>query len=189
LRLGNFKPVRAPAAALGLIVALIPACTGNETGGSGRTSLQATRADGSTIELPERVRAWCGPTVGGEGGSTAEELQVLGGELPEEHEPYPFWIFSRPTQAVEEEPRFELPEERARHASFFVLDVERRNELSSAEERASGTIEVVEWGCERNDEVRIEIDAVLDSELHGLPTARVEGDIVALIGDPVPPGD
>jgi hypothetical protein len=56
-----------------------------------------------------------------------------------------------------------------------------------AEEQASGTIEVEEWGCERGDEVRLSVDATLGSEFFEAPTVRVDGTVETEIGEP-PPG-
>jgi hypothetical protein len=54
------------------------------------------------------------------------------------------------------------------------------------EGHAKGRVEVVEWGCEKGDTVRISVDATLDGELFKAPTATVKGEIEASIGDPLP---
>ena len=58
-----------------------------------------------------------------------------------------------------------------------------------AEEQASGTIEVEEWGCERGDDVRLAVDARLDSELFDAPTVRVVGTVETEVGDAPPQSD
>lgn len=142
------------------------------------------RSDGSTITAPKRILAWCRPPEG-QSVDAPDELQVLGGEFPAEHDPKTYWLFSRKVPSIEKQPTLELPDETAAQAAFFLFDSEKHNELSSGEEDAKGSISVVEWGCDHGDAVRIEVAAVLGSELHGLPSARVEGRIRAVIGNPV----
>ena len=68
----------------------------------------------------------------------------------------------------------------------MVHDSATENELSSSGEKAKGTVEVLRWGCEEGDKVRLAIDATLDSEFFQGPTAEAEGEIEAVIGEPLP---
>jgi hypothetical protein len=165
-----------------------------EKGGSG---LRVTREDGSEVKLPDELHAWCGP---GPFAPQPEherapsppkpmELWVVSGRLPvgRAEEADTLWIFSWPTKAVERSPTIELPDEgEALHASLFVNDSATENELSSSGEKAKGTVEVVEWGCEKGDKVRLVIDATLDSEFFQGPTVEAVGEVEAVIGDPLP---
>ena len=71
-------------------------------------------------------------------------------------------------------------------ASLFVLDSETGNELASDQDRSKGMIQVREWGCEEGDKVRLVIDVTLDSEFFQEPTIDVEGEVEAVIGEPLP---
>jgi hypothetical protein len=149
------------------------------------------------VKLPDEVHAWCGPERSAPPAEherapsppKARELWVVGGQLPAENakEADTFWVFSSPTKTIKRSPRIELPDEgEARHAALFVYDSATPNELSSSEEDAKGRVEVVEWGCEKGDTVRISVDATLDGELFETPTATVKGEIETSIGDPLP---
>jgi hypothetical protein len=166
-------------AAVTLAAVLAVGCAGSGAAEEAGAELELTRSDGSTIKAPKRVLAWCRPPEG-QSVDAPDELQVLGGEFPAEHDPKTYWFFSRKVPSIDHT---------AGQAAFFLLDSERRNELSSAAEDAKGSIEVVDWGCDHGDAVRIEVAAVLGSELHGLPTARVNGRISAVIGNPVAGSD
>jgi hypothetical protein len=164
-----------------------------EKGGSG---LRVTREDGSEVKLPDEVHAWCGPArfapqaehEGAPSPPKPKELWVVGGRLPAERaeEADTFWTFSWPTKAIRRAPRIALPSEVVPHAVLFVYDSPERNELSSSEERAKGTVEVEEWGCQKGDTVRISVDATLEGELFQAPTATVKGEVETVIGDPLP---
>ena len=175
------------------LVLLASACGGGED----TADLRVTREDGSQVKLPDELHAWCGPGPVAPQGEDERaptppkpmELWILGGRLPDERaeEPDTLWIFSWPTKAVQRSPTIELPDEgEALHAAFFVNDSATENELSSSGEKAKGTVEVVTWGCEKGDKVRLAIDATLDSEFFQGPTAEAEGEIEAVIGEPLP---
>jgi hypothetical protein len=191
---GKAENVRIGVLAAGLV--LLASGCGFGAGSSGKEgdSLQVTREDGSQVKLPDEVHAWCGPGLFAKNSDTPNrrELWVVGGELPPEEEgvePEAFWLFSWPTEGIERSPRLELPSETEApggHAAFFVYDSETPNELSSAEEAAKGTIEVEKWSCEKDDTVRITVDAKLYGELFQAPSATVKGEIEAVIGDPLP---
>jgi hypothetical protein len=168
---------------------------GDASGEQGGSGLRVTREDGSQVKLPDELHAWCGP---GPVAPQAEheraptppkpmELWIVGG-LPEERaeEADTLWMFSWPTKAVERSPTIKLPDEgEALHAALFVYDSATENELSSSGEKAKGTVEVVKWGCEKGDKVRLAIDATLDSEFFQEPTVDAEGEVEAVIGDPL----
>jgi hypothetical protein len=153
-------------------------------------ALRVTRNDGSRVEFPKQVRAWCDAYRNSEGdpvGDAAETVYVLGGDPPESDDPQPFWFFSRATRDIERSPKLEIPHEEGSHAALFVADPKLKYELSSMEEHSSGSLIVEEWGCETGDAVRIGVDARLESEVHDKESLTpVEGEIVATIGTPVP---
>jgi hypothetical protein len=169
-------------------VLVAAACAGDTAAG-----LRITRADGSRVAVAGGVRAWCGPTRG----EATDELTgprglyVLGGRLPgdDEQDPGSFWIFTRRETDLARATELSLPVSSQRETALFVLDAPRHNELSSAQEQASGTIEVEEWGCERGDDVRLSVDATLDSESFGAPSVRVEGTVETEVGDAPPQSD
>ena len=185
------------AALVAVLAAGCGAGDGNSAGG-GAKGLVVKRDDGSRIDLPERVRAWCGQEDAIDGdGSTERELFVLVGELPnQEEESNPtFLIFAYPTKGIDRMPKVEFPvDEIEAHPRLFVLDSrsknERRpNELSSQEERAKGSFEVEDWGCEKGDPVQISFAATLQAEHLDGPTADVTGEIATVIGDPPAPSE
>jgi hypothetical protein len=153
-------------------------------------ALKVTRDDGSTVEFPKQVRAWCDAYRNSEGdpvGDGPETVYVLGGDPPDSDEPEAFWIFSRAVEDIERSPRLEFSHEEGSHAALFVLDPKLKYELSSMEEHSSGSLTVEEWGCEKGDAVRISVDGKLESEVHDEESLTpVKGEIVATIGDPVP---
>jgi hypothetical protein len=179
------------------VVLLVTGCgSGDGSPGKGGQSLRVTREDGSQVKLPDEVHAWCGPArfaPQAEHEKAASppkptELWVVGGRLPAERaeEADTFWMFSWPTKAIERAPRIALPSEVVPHAVLFVYDSPERNELSASQERAEGTVEVEEWGCQKGDTVRISVDATLEGELLDAPTAAVKGEVETVIGDPLP---
>ena len=119
--------------------------------------LSFTRPDGTAVAFPQKLRVWCGPwddqvprrtlhvVVGGRRGRLAHGRARRG----------------RP------------PRSRGRRAAFFVGDRPERgdpvrrdggNELSTAEEEASGRITFTRVRCGRRLAVRFRVDAVLGSE-------------------------
>ena len=168
------------------VLLLLLGCGGSDGDGEAATqvtanTLEVRREDGSRIEFPGTVRAWCGSL--GEFGAPDETLNVLGGERPRDGErAQPFWLISRPPEKIESKPQVTLPEEEGSYAIMFVLD-DRNNELSSHEEEASGTIEFAEAGCDPGDRVRISIDAVLGSELFGLPNVTIRDEVAVTVGE------
>jgi hypothetical protein len=192
---GKAVDVRVGVLAVGVVLLATGCGSGNGSPGKEGHSLRVTREDGSQVKLPGEVHAWCGPGLFAPQAEherapsppKPKELWVVGGQLPEEYATAAdtFWVLAWPTKAIERSPRIELPDE-GQHAAFFVYDSARPNELSSSEEDAKGRVEVVEWGCEKGDTVRISVDATLDGELFKTPTATVKGEIEASIGDPLP---
>ena len=182
------------------LLALLASGCGGDDGNSdgGAKGLVVTREDGSRIDLPDPVRAWCGPEEAIDGDGSAErELFVLVGELPnrEEESNQTFLIFAYPTKGIDRMPKVEFPvDEVEAHPRLFVLDSRSKNdrrpdELSSQEERAKGSFEVEDWGCDKGDPVRISFTATLQAEHLDGPTADVNGEIVTVIGDAPAPSE
>jgi hypothetical protein len=191
---GKADGVRIGVLAAGLVLLASGCGSGDGSAGEEGHSLQVTREDGSEVKLPDEVHAWCGP---GPFAPQAEHeraptppkpkvLWVVGGQLPEAQaeEAGTFWMFFWPTKALEGSPKVELRDGETQ--ALFVYDSVEENELSSAQERTKGTIDVEEWGCEKGDSVRISVDVTLEGELLDAPTATVEGEIETSIGDPQP---
>ena len=183
--------------AVGVVLLATGCGSGDGSPGKGGQSLRVTREDGSQVKLPDEVHAWCGPARSAPQAEHERapsppkpmELWVVGGRLPEKRaeEADTLWMFSWPTKAVERSPTIKLPDEgEASHAALFVYDSATENELSSSGEKAKGTVEVVKWGCEKGDKVQLAIDVTLDSEFFQGPAVEVEGEVEAVIGDPLP---
>jgi hypothetical protein len=158
----------------------------------GANTLRVTREDGSRVKFADEVHAWCAPYEDPDGEQDGDEpmsVNVLGGEPPSEgEEPGALWIFNRAVEDIERSPKLEFPHEEGSHAAVFVFDPKTGYELSSMEEGSTGRLVVEEWGCEKGDAVRVTVDAQLESERGEAPetVTPVEGQIVGMIGDPIP---
>ncbi len=190
----NALPVRISViAAVVLALALAAAtaaCGGSEEptaepSAQGSDGLRFTRDDGSDLQLPAGVRAWCGAFD--EDNPEVEAVLLLGAEIGEPAAS--FWVVHAVRADVARQPATTLPNEfvytEPRGASLFVLDAGRNgNELSSSEEESSGVIRVELEGCDPGNEVRVELDdVVLGSEFSDGPPVRAHGSVVAEIGD------
>jgi hypothetical protein len=187
--------VRAGLLAAGLVLLTLGCDSGDGSPAKGGNSLRVTREDGSQVKLPDEIHAWCGPARFAPPAEDERapsppkptELWVVGGRLPAERAERAdtLWMFSWPTKAIKRAPRIALPTEALPHSPLFVYDSPERNQLSGSQERATGTVEVEEWGCRKGDTVRISVDATLEGELFQAPTATVEGEVETVIGDPL----
>ena len=187
--------MRAGLLAAGLVLVTCGCSIGDRSQAKGGDSLRLTREDGSQVKLPDEVHAWCGPArfappaedESAPSPPKPTELWIVGGPLPAERgeRPDTFWMFSWPTKELQRAPRIALPTEAVPHTPLFVYDSPERNQLSGSQERATGIVEVEEWGCQKGDTVRISVDATLEGELFQAPTATVEGEVEAVIGDPL----
>jgi hypothetical protein len=182
--------VRIGALALALIVVATGCAFGDGTADQGgANALEVTRSDGSKVEFSKQVRAWCAPDSdfeGGEEGDGPELVYVLGGDPPDSEETGAYWLFARAVEDIQRSPDLEFPHVEGSEGALFVFDPERRYELSSTEEKSSGGLVVEEWGCEKGDAVRISVDAKLGSEVTDEEVViPVEGEIAAVVGDPV----
>jgi hypothetical protein len=185
--------VRLAVLAIGLALLPCGCGSGDGSGGQGASGLRATREDGSKIELPEKVRAFCATVVRNEGDPDEQpirqrEVWVLAGEFPPEREGRggtTFWVFYGAAKQLERTPQALLPTDQ-HLVGLFVLDSQTRNELASDQEESKGMIQVREWGCKEGDKVRLVVDGTLGSEFFQEPTVDVEGVVEAVIGDPLP---
>jgi hypothetical protein len=175
-----YDPVVRRSAAIMALALVTAACGGNDgSSGGGGDGIEVERADGSKIEFSGRMRAWC------RDGS----LWILNGDLPGEGDETPetYWIVSVRAQNGDAKRRVTVGPDSdvAEDGGMFVYDAERENELSSAEEDSSGTLEFDDVGCERGARVGVDVDVTLDSEFHDAPSATARGSAEAEIGDPL----
>lgn len=185
---------------LAIALALLAGGCGSSDGSAerGGSALRVTREDGSKIEVPEKVRAFCTRVLRNEGDPDEQpfrqlELWVLGGEFPPEQrtgnrrhlEAATFWYFHGAAKQIERTPQARLPTDQDL-AALFVFDSETGNELASDQEQSKGTIQVREWGCKEGDRVRLDVDVALESEFFEGPTVTAEGEVETVIGDPLP---
>jgi hypothetical protein len=162
-------------------------------GDGGANALHVTREDDSRVKFADEVHAWCAPyrdPDGEEDGDEPMSVYVFGGDPPDPRGrdvSSPLWIFNRSVEDIKRSPELVFPHEEGSHAALFVFDPETQYELSSMEEGSTGRLVVKEWGCEKGDAVRVAVDARLESEVgESLDTLTpVEGEIVAVIGDPI----
>jgi hypothetical protein len=163
-------------------------CGGGDGGHEGTVDVEFVRQDGSAASFPETVRAWC--AAFDEDSPDIEAVHVFAGERPQSEPAEPFWALLGVRADVEREPTTlpnDFDETEPRGAALFVLDdaEHRNNELSSATEESSGTIDVELGGCDPGDTVRVTFeDVTLGSELHDLPTMSVDGTAVVELRSP-----
>jgi hypothetical protein len=169
------------AAVTGLLLAVVAlalaaGCAGADAS-SDANALEVIRGDDSRVEFTGGTRAWCEDGI----------LSVLGGRFPKDDEERPpaFWYISANEDELSAEEPIDLPAERL----LFVYDPEvgrDGNDLSSAEEESTGSVTFREWTCEQGEQVRIDVKATLASEYHNLPSVDANGEVEAVVGDPVP---
>lgn len=178
---------------MGLALLACSCGSGDGSGEQSGSALRVTREDGSKIELPEKVRAFCTRVVRNEGDPEERpirqrEVWVLAGEFPPEREGQvakTFWVYYGATKQLERTPQALLPTDQ-NLAGLFVFDSKTDNELASDQEESKGMIQVRAWGCNEGDKVRLVIDGTLGSEFFQEPTVVMEGEVEAVIGDPLP---
>lgn len=171
-----------PAAALLATIALaLTACSGSDD--EPQASLAITREDGSIVEIPGRLRAWCGvPRFQGDAGRS---LHLLAGDdaFADPDDAPSYWIFRVELERLEQTTRLAVPQIPVDTPSwvFFVNDVERDNEVATHTEESSGSIEIERWGCGEGDAVTLSVDARIASEIGG-ESIQVRGTVTAEIG-------
>ena len=128
-----------------------------------------TRADGSEVRFAQRLRVWCGPWASD---VPRRSLHVRAGSRGG-----PFWQLDAVVADVRERPVVRFPHsfvfDRPTGAQLFAVD--GGNEVSSAEEEASGRISFTRVRCGRRLAVRFRVDAVLGSELFGGEALTMRG--------------
>jgi hypothetical protein len=190
---GKAPRVRLAVIAIGLALFACSCGGGDGSSGKGGSGLRVTREDGSKIELPEKVRAFCTTVVRNESDPDEEpirqqELWVLGGEFPPEREGRggpTLWVYWGAAKQLERTPQALLPTDQDL-AGLFVFDSKTHNELASDQEESEGMIQVRQWGCNRGDKVRLVVDGTLGSEFFEQPGVAVKGEVETVIGDPLP---
>jgi hypothetical protein len=159
-------------------------CSHEDLRPAASVDLSITRADGTTVEPPNRLHAWCGPFD--EDNADTEAVHVMAGERGAHSS---FWQLDAVRVDVERDPVTTLPNSfvftEPRRAFLFAYDTKPRgNELSSAEEESSGTIRVELAGCDVGDTVHLTFDhVVLGSELHDLGSLSFDGEVAAVISN------
>jgi hypothetical protein len=136
--------------------------------------LAFTRPDGSAVTYPSRVRVWCGPW---EPDVPVRAIHVQVGVLGKP----PYWRLSAVPGDVTRRRVVRLPHffvwDEPSEALLFAVDGE--NELSSAEEEASGSITFRRARCGRHLRIRFRVDATLGSEFFEGDELRVRGTFAA----------
>jgi hypothetical protein len=187
---GKAPRVRLAVIAIGLALFACGCGSGDGSSGKGGSGLRVTREDGSKIELPEKVRAFCAKVVRNEDDKPIrqQELWVLGGEFPPEREGRggpTFWVYRGAAKQLERTPQALLPMDQ-NLAGLFVFDSKTHNELASDQEESKGMIQVREWGCNKGAKVRLVVDGTLGSEFFEQPGVAIKGEVETVIGDPLP---
>jgi hypothetical protein len=133
------------------------------------STVALTRADGSAVQFAQNLRVWCGPW---ERDVPRRTLHVRAGAREG-----PFWQLDAVVADVRRRPVVRFPHSfvwnRPTGAQLFAVDGE--NELSSAEEEASGRISFGRVRCGRRLAVRFRVRAVLGSEFFGGDALTMRG--------------
>ena len=137
-------------------------------------AVAVTRMDGTAVQVAQNLRVWCGrwdrdvPT---------RSLHIRAGARLG-----PFWQLDAVVADVRRHPVVRFPHsfvfDEPAGAELFAVD--RENELSSAEEEASGRITFGTVRCGRRLAVRFGVNAVLGSEFSGGETVTMRGSFRAL---------
>jgi hypothetical protein len=168
------RPSPAAFLTIPLLALALAGCSGGDD--EPQPTLAITREDGSAVEIPGDLRAWCG--VPRSQGDAGRSLHVLAGD-----EASSYWLFRAELEELERSTRLAVPQVPVDTPSwsFFVNDVERDNEVATHTEESSGSIEVEEWGCDEGDAVTLSVDARIASEIGG-ESIQVRGTVTAEIG-------
>lgn len=159
--------------ACSLVIALIGCGEDPNSIGTAIGDIEFTRADG-TIDFEEHTHIWRGPW---QWDIPVDCLHILVG-LPDPGRPdrayWRVWVVLDDVVAGQE---ITFPNRftwnKPREVSIFVLD--GQNELSTAEEGASGSIVFRKLDCTSAGEIEFEIAATLGSEYHLGPVVDVGG--------------
>jgi hypothetical protein len=131
------------------------------------------REDGSAIQFAQNLRVWCGRW---ERDVPRRALHIRVGARTG-----PFWMLDAVVADVRRRPVVRFPHSfvfnRPTGARLFAVDGE--NEVSSAEEEASGRISFRRVRCGRRLAVRFRVRAVLGSELFEGETLTMRGSFYA----------
>lgn len=170
---------------LGRPAAPVPTPSPDELSG-----LVFTREDGSTFHSGQ-VSVDCGPDDAGSGapdtGGQTEMIRVSGrvGERPASDDVA--WNLSMEVPIADARDGLTLTLPTSESAYLFVGDVRDGNELSSAAEGSSGTLEVRAASCGPRPSITFTVDGVLGSELGDRADVEVSGGLTVTGGAPEPP--
>ena len=159
-----------------VLLCVLPSCGNDDPCGcrNDTGNLVFRRDDGSPISFPADAQTfiWCGQW---EPGSVPEPaLQVVHGSGAVDT---PYWSLKvvladatvGDTLFIPNSFVWNLPDS----LDFFLLDPP--NELSSQQPESSGFLVLLQLGCDVGQKVEFVIDAVLGSEIGGLPAVAVQG--------------
>jgi len=144
-----------------LVLAVVPAAA--DAGLRVASTVAVTRPDGTAVPIALNLRVWCGRW---EQDVPVRTLHVRAGVSGG-----PFWHLRAVVADVRRRPVVRFPHsfnfDKPSRAHLFAVD--GTNELSSAEEEASGRISFSRARCGRRLAVRFRVRAVLGSEVSGDP--------------------
>jgi hypothetical protein len=163
---------------LALLALLASVSTSTATAAPPRVDgqLTFTRPDGTRLAFDDGIRIRCGPW---EPGVPVRSIHVTVGSRASGS----FWFLSAVLADVRRPTVVRLPNsftfDEPEGALLFAVD-RGENELSSAEEEASGRIVFERAGCRPKPHVRLRVDATLGSEFSDGEPVRVRGRIAVL---------
>jgi hypothetical protein len=172
-------PLLAPAAVAGQDPQDDPRNTGLRV----RDQLVFSRPDGSRVAFKPDVAVWCGPWEPGGAATPSVHVWVGGVGGRRAH-----WEMSAVVGDVQRRPLVRLPHGVSLEAptGALLFAAHHRNELSSAEEEARGTITFRRARCDERLVLDFRVHATLGSEFFGGERLKVRGRFRARSAPPQP---
>ncbi len=152
------------------------------SGCGGGRALQATREDGSDVDLRGHARAWCGaedPSEPAAGQPRALHL-VLGPFPPRGADPRSYLFVSHRLSELRRSGVITVGEDEDL-ASVYIFDSKTFDEAASNLAGAHGTVRFRDVSCHPGGQVRVLLDAVLVSENGKGGDVHVRGELRAPI--------
>lgn len=176
---------------VGALIAVLPifvACSDDDgpSGPSSDTEIPLfIRADSSHVAFDPSARGyvWCGPWE--EGVVDVAALHIFYGSIDGVH---PGWTLRAAYEDFSAGDTLRFPSTFIWNEpdSAFAFLFDPPNELSSSEEEASGYVVFLRIPCNGDGPVELDMDAVLGSELAGLPSVSIRGTFRHAVTGPPP---
>jgi hypothetical protein len=146
------------------------------------------RADGSRIDFPGRVVAWCGPWNYEEIPARALHIAAIEGVERSGQQWFSYWRVWAIVEDVRGGKPVRFPNRfvwnKPRGAEIFVGDFPTENETSTKQEQSSGQIAFEEATCELDGRVEFTLDVVVGSEFGDREPIVGKGSFSGVVSEP-----